>query len=72
MAVNMRGDNGAPEPGCRRTTRHAWVSIPIALLVLLYPVACLLSATCFLMAARHHERDRGHFDEPTDGIPMHS
>lgn len=35
------------------------------------PLVCLLAAICFLIAARHYRRDRGHFHEPSDGAPVH-
>lgn len=31
------------------------------------PAVCLLAAMCFLRAARHYDRDRGHFAEPDHG-----
>ncbi|NJD31463.1 MAG: MFS transporter [Gammaproteobacteria bacterium] len=35
----------------------------------LAPLVCLLSAACFLVAAKHYKRDTGHFAEPADSAP---
>ncbi len=35
------------------------------------PLVCLLAAACFLMAARHYQRESGHFEEPSESAPAH-
>jgi MFS family permease len=36
------------------------------------PLMSLFAAACFLLASRHYVHDRGRFEEPDDGAPVHA
>ena len=35
------------------------------------PLVCLAATACFVMGARHYQRDAGRFEEPADSAPAH-
>ncbi len=72
LATIVLGNNllgFAPGPLLVGTLSDAY-GLKLALTVA--PLVCLVAAACFIVASRSYQGDAGHFDEPTDGAPVHT